>query len=218
MSYGSNGSLALILSIVIMIATILITIAPYWKINNAAASDNANSGIVKFMGLWYRCNSVAPGTFYCDTYDTTFLKLSASLQAQRAMMIVASIAAVAGVLCATLGMDCITVMGDHSSKAKKYTGRTGGACVILTGCLTLAAVSWYAVDVVQQFRRSQLNKETAFIYEFGSALYVGWVSSILSLISGAILLCCSYGSSEDSFDDHPYNPAKPTRRSNTEYV
>ena len=46
-----------------------------------------------------------------------------------------------------------------------------------TGLLTLASVSWYASEVVQEYNKQQLVNAT-FVYEFGSALYVGWVSSV----------------------------------------
>jgi len=201
--------------------TIYVLSSKHWKENSPVSSSNIAQGVQSYEGLWVRCVSSLPGMYQCDTFDEGLFEHEASLQAQRAMMVIASIAAVAGVLCAALGMDCITAMGDHTSKAKMYTGRTGGGCVILTGCLTLAAVSWYAADVVEQFRKSEIYEDTMFVYEFGSALYVGWVSSILALAAGGILLCCNCGSAEDGADDYPYtyNPAKPQNsRPNTEYV
>ena len=62
-----------------------------------------------------------------------FACLLAELQAQRAMMVLAAICAVAGVLCGGLGMDCVVAMGDNNAKPKIYTGRTGGGAMLLGG-------------------------------------------------------------------------------------
>jgi len=191
-----------------------------WKKNNQASSVAAANGIHSYEGLWVRCVSSLPGQYQCDQFDESFLALPASLQAQRAMMVLASICAVAGVIAGALGMDCIVAMGDGTSKSKAYTGRTGGGLMVLAGLLTLGAVSWYAAGVVQEFNQQQIVNAT-FVYEFGSALYIGWISSILAIIAGILLLCCNCGAVDEP-DDYPYtyNPAKPAAasRPNTEYV
>jgi len=144
--------------------------------------------------------------------------VEAELQAERAMMVLSCIFIFGSVITSILAVPCTAALDE---KAKKYSSWTGGAMAFLAGCLTLAAVSWYAADVVEQFRKSEIYEDTMFVYEFGSALYVGWVSSILALAAGGILLCCNCGSVEDGADDYPYtyNPAKPQNsRPNTEYV
>jgi len=191
-----------------------------WKKNNQAASIAAANSIHSYEGLWVRCVSSLPGQYQCDNFDESFLNLPAELQAQRAMMVLAAICAVAGVLCGGLGMDCVVAMGDNNAKPKIYTGRTGGGAMLLGGILTLAAVSWYAAGVVMEFNQQQLVNAT-FVYEFGTALYIGWISSILAIIAGILLLCCNCGATDEA-DDYPYNygPAKPVsaNRPNTEYV
>lgn len=201
---------------------ILLTLASKeWQKNNAATSGGVVNGIFAYEGLWVRCVSSLPGQFQCDQFDDSFLALPASLQAERAMMVLASICAFAGVVAGALGMDCITAMGDATSRSKVYTGRSGGGFMVLAGLLTLASVSWYAAGVVQEFNK-QVALGATFVYEFGSALYVGWISSILALISGIILLCCNCGAVEEA-DEYPaynYGPSKPVTasRPNTEYV
>ena len=46
------------------------------------------------------------------------------------------------------------------------------------GTLCFASVTWYAVDVVRDFWLKNGLESTTFQYEFGAALYVGWVSSV----------------------------------------
>ena len=43
--------------------------------------------------------------------------------------------------------------------------------------MTITAVSWYAALVVQEFRIDEMVNN-AFSYEFGPALYVGWIAGV----------------------------------------
>jgi len=52
------------------------------------------------------------------------------------------------------------------------------------GILCLAAVSWFAADVVNSFF-SGFNSGAP--QEFGSALYVGWVASVSYYVSGFLI-------------------------------
>ena len=47
----------------------------------------------------------------------------------------------------------------------------------LLGVMTIVAVSWYASVVVRDFQVDQVT-QNAFLYEFGPALYVGWISGV----------------------------------------
>jgi len=216
------GSIAWFLSIVAT-GGILITLASKeWKKNSQSSSMANLNGVYSYEGLWVRCVSSTPGLYQCDNFDESFLSLPVSLQLMRAMMVVSALSAVAGVIAAALGMDCITAVGDARSKSKLWTGRTGGGLMVFAGLLTLASVSWYASEVVQEYNKQQLVNAT-FVYEFGSALYVGWVSSVLACVAGILLLCCNCGAADENDDDYPYSygPAKPNvnqSRPNTEYV
>ena len=56
---------------------------------------------------------------------------TAELQGQRAMMVIATIAGVFGLITAILGLDCVAAM--QGSSAKVWTGRSGGILMILAG-------------------------------------------------------------------------------------
>jgi len=163
-----------------------------WKVNSQVSSSNVNMGIHSYEGLWVRCTSSLPGQQLCDTYDESILALPAELQAQRALMVLALIFAVGGLAAGAIGLECIHVMSE--SKQKTMTGRTGGALMFLAGVCTLVAVSWYAAVVVWEFQVSGVYaknpsayQNTAFAYEFGPALYVGWITSGIALILAS---CC----------------------------
>ncbi|XP_026692137.2 claudin-1-like isoform X1 [Ciona intestinalis] len=211
-------SVGLALGILATVGILYSLASKEWKRNSQNSSQNVNRGIYSYEGLWVRCTSPMPGQFQCDNYDESFLALPASLQAQRAMMCIAAIAAVAGIVAGALGLQCIKVM--EGSKAKIHTGRGGGGLMFLAGALTIAAVSWYAADVVYQFHVEVITNQS-FTYEFGSALYVGWIAGGCALISGALMACCTCGNEEDT-DSYPAYTYKPPKASgggnNTEYV
>nr|XP_026692137.1 claudin-1-like isoform X1 [Ciona intestinalis] len=210
-------SVGLALGILSTIGILYSLASKEWKRNSQNSSQNVNRGIYSYEGLWVRCTSPMPGQFQCDNYDESFLALPASLQAQRAMMCIAAIAAVAGIVAGALGLQCIKVM--EGSNAKVHTGRAGGGLMFLAGALTIAAVSWYAADVVYQFHVEVITNQS-FTYEFGSALYVGWIAGGCALISGALMACCNCGNEEtDSYPAYTYKPPKASGGgNNTEYV
>uniref|UniRef100_F6PQC6 Claudin n=1 Tax=Ciona intestinalis TaxID=7719 RepID=F6PQC6_CIOIN len=214
---GSISYLGLVLTLISTIGIIFTTIYREWKRNSVQASQQVLDRLYSCEGLWVRCTSPTPGQFQCDDYDTALLGLPPSLQAQRAMMCIAAIAAVAGIVAGALGLQCIKVM--EGSNAKVHTGRAGGGLMFLAGALTIAAVSWYAADVVYQFHVEVITNQS-FTYEFGSALYVGWIAGGCALISGALMACCNCGNEEtDSYPAYTYKPPKASGGgNNTEYV
>jgi len=215
---GSANYAGFGLSFIAGLGMLFCTMSNEWKRNSKESSQANLQQVYTSEGLWKRCTSPIANQVNCDNFDVALIGVEAELQAERAMMVLSCIFIFGSVITSILAVPCTAALDE---KAKKYSSWTGGAMAFLAGCLTLAAVSWYAADVVEQFRKSEIYEDTMFVYEFGSALYVGWVSSILALAAGGILLCCNCGSAEDGADDYPYtyNPAKPQNsRPNTEYV
>uniref|UniRef100_H2Z188 Claudin n=1 Tax=Ciona savignyi TaxID=51511 RepID=H2Z188_CIOSA len=210
-------AVGLVLGLISTVGILYALASKEWKRNSAASSQNVNRGINSYEGLWIRCTSPYPGQFQCDNFDESSLALPASLQAQRAMMCLSAIAAVAALAAGTIGLHCIKVM--EGTKAKTYTGRGGGILMMLAGALCVAAVSWYAADVIYQFHVEVILNST-FAYELGSAIYVGWVAGGLALIAGALMACCTCGNDEDteSYPAYTYKPPSAKPAHNTEYV
>jgi len=88
--------------------------------------------------------------------------------------------------------------------------------------MTVVAVSWYAAGVVQEFKFDQIN-QNSFAYEFGPALYVGWISGGFALIAGSLMACCASGyDEEDEYEPriatNPYKAGKIKTTRSAEYV
>lgn len=177
-----------------------------WRVNSQTSSSSITIGIDSYEGLWVRCTSSQAGQLVCDTYDESKWLLPGELRGQRAMMCLAFIAALCGVITGAVGLQCIALMKE--SKGKVWTGRSGGISMILAALLTITAVSWYAAGVVADFDKSEVTS-TQFVYEFGSALYVGWISGGVALISGILMLFCNKMVQDDS---KPYSYNSPQER------
>jgi len=201
------------LGFVAMVGIIYTLASKEWKVNSQVSSSNVDMGIHSYEGLWVRCTSPQSGQLMCDNYDESMLALPADLQGQRALMCLALISAILGVIAGAVGLECIAIMS--ASKMKVWTGRSGGIGMLFAAIMTITAVSWYAAGVVDDFQTSQVTG-AQFAYEFGSALYVGWVSGGIALISGFLMLICNRFE-EDKYDPRPYTYKSPQGGS-TEYI
>lgn len=214
---GVVHTLAFILCFFAAGGIIFTTVHNEWKKNSYLDSQLNMNNIYKCEGLWKRCTSGTVSQIVCDSYETAMLALPAYLNALRAMMIIACI--FSGLSFAMMGasLDCNASVA-HTQR--NWIRRASGVMLVLAGILTLASVSWYAAEVIRDFWQDQAL-QTSFQYEFGAALYVGWISSGLALIAGALMACCTCSDEEE--EDYPrytYNPSKAHTAGsrNTEYV
>ncbi|NXD04496.1 CLD14 protein, partial [Certhia familiaris] len=86
------------------------------------------------------------------------------------------------------------------SPAKAAMACGGGAGLVTAGLLCLVPVAWSTSDVVVDFYNPTLP--AGMKYEIGQALYLGFASSALTMLGGA-LLCASRLESEAPFRPHP---------------
>ncbi|NXU67084.1 CLD14 protein, partial [Horornis vulcanius] len=114
------------------------------------------------------------------------LALPADLRAARAMMVISCLLAVLAAGAAVAGMRCTRCA--EGSPAKASMAGSGGVGFVAAGLLCLVPVSWSTSDVVADFYDPALPAGVK--YEIGQALYLGFFSSALTMLGGA-LLCAS---------------------------
>lgn len=154
-----------------------------WRARSRA--ESATSSRRTFEGLWMSCVATATGSVQCSRFKT-LLGLPAHIQACRALMILSLLLGLVAVVAAILGLRC-TKIGRMPERVKDRTALSAGILFILSGLLTLTAVSWYAARVVQEFHDPLYG---GVRFELGAGLYLGWASTCLALLGGA-MLCCS---------------------------
>nr|XP_004654531.1 claudin-14 [Jaculus jaculus]XP_045006739.1 claudin-14 [Jaculus jaculus]XP_045006740.1 claudin-14 [Jaculus jaculus] len=185
--------LGFLLSFLGMVGTLIATILPHWR-RTAHVGTNILTAVSYLKGLWMECVWHSTGIYQCQIYRS-LLALPRDLQAARALMVISCLLSGIACACAVVGMKCTRCA--KGTPAKTTFAVLGGALFLLAGLLCMVAVSWTTNDVVQTFYNPLLPSSMKF--EIGQALYLGFISSSLSLIGGT-LLCLSCQ------DEAPYRP------------
>nr|AFR24261.1 claudin 3c [Oreochromis mossambicus] len=157
---------------------------PMWRVTAFIGANIVTAQII-WEGLWMSCVFQSTGQMQCKIYDS-MLALSQDLQASRAMMVVAIILGVLGVMISVVGAKCTNCIEEEGSKAKVMI--IAGVFFILSGILVLIPVSWTANVIIMNFYNPTLLSSQKM--ELGASLYIGWAAAALFLIGGA-MLCTS---------------------------
>ncbi|XP_023683352.2 claudin-14-like [Paramormyrops kingsleyae] len=168
-----------------LLGMVVTTLLPQWR-RRAYIGSNIITATGYMKGLWMECVWHSTGIYQCQTHRS-LLALPLDLQAARALMIISCVASILALALATVGMEC-TRLASHS-RNKNTLAVFGGIGFIAAGLLCLVTVSWTTNDIVQQFYNPQLP--SIMKYEIGQAVYLGFISALLSIAGGASLCLCS---------------------------
>lgn len=174
--------LALVLGSLGIIGTIAITIIPLWRVS---AYIGANMIVMEDMweGLWMNCMKQID-RMQCKVYDSVLI-LPADLQVARGLMCAAIIIVVIAFITAICGTKVTECCNDRPGA--KTTVLAIGGVLFLIGCIiTLIPVCWVAHTVIRDFYNPLLVDGQR--RELGAALYVGWATGGILLLTGVILL------------------------------
>ncbi|NWZ99735.1 CLD14 protein, partial [Nesospiza acunhae] len=180
------------LSLLGFIGTLIATILPHWW-RSAHVGTNILTAVSYVKGLWMECVRHSTGVYHCQPHRSQ-LALPADLRAARAMMVISCLLAVLAAAVAVVGMRCTRCA--EGSPAKASMAGSGGVGFVVAGLLCLVPVSWSTNEVVVDFYNPTLPD--GMKYEIGQALYLGFVSSALTILGGA-LLCTSCPGNEAPF-------------------
>ncbi|XP_059186426.1 claudin-17-like [Centropristis striata] len=208
--------LALVLGFVGLFGTITVTALPMWRVT---AFIGANLIVMEELweGLWMNCYRQADIKMQCKVYDSLLI-LPSELQAARALMcvsIVLVVIALSVIGCGTKKSNCC---GDDQ-KCKNITLALGGGLYLLSFLTTLIPVSWVAHTVIRNFYNPAVVDSQK--RELGEALFIGWATSGILLIT-AIILLLSY-SKRRSKEEEPYTDtylmaARDVQKEDSEYL
>jgi len=70
------------------------------------------------------------------------------------------------------------------------------------------SVSWYAGEVIYEFY-AFTYQTVRMKYTLGACIYVGWISMVVSLICGFLMICwifCNKSDDDDDFESRNYLP------------
>ncbi|XP_067866336.1 claudin-3-like [Heterodontus francisci] len=176
--------LGVALGVIGWLGAIITCVLPMWRVT-AFIGNNIVVAQIIWEGLWMNCIVQSTGQMQCKVYDS-LLALSQDLQASRALTVIAIVVGVLGILVSIVGAKCTNCVEDEATKAKIMI--VAGITFILAGLMTLIPVSWSANTIIRDFYNPLVTD--AQRRELGASLYIGWGTSGLLLLGGA-LLCCS---------------------------
>ncbi|GAB0195002.1 claudin-2 [Grus japonensis] len=163
------------------IGTLTTTLLPTWKTSSYIGSSIVTA--VSFTkGLWMECATYSTGITQCDIYSS-LLNLPTDIQAAQALMVSSCVISSLACLLTVVGMRC-TVFS-QGSPGKDRVAVAGGVVFILGGLLCFIPMVWNIHVVLQDFHNPILPDSMKF--ELGEALYLGIISSLLSLVGGFVL-------------------------------
>lgn len=199
----SSGRQILGISLAILgfLGSIVICGLPNWRVSAFIGANIVTSQNI-WEGLWMNCVIQSTGQMQCKVYDS-LLALPPDLQGARALVIIAIIAGVFGILLCIVGGKCTNFVEDESSKAK--VAIASGVIFIIAGVLVLVPVCWSANTIIRDFYNPTLVDGQR--RELGEALYIGWASAGLLLLGGG-LLCSSCPPNDDVPHNVKYSQAR----------
>ncbi|XP_041808181.1 claudin-4-like [Chelmon rostratus] len=198
---GGRQILGLALAIIGFLGSIIICALPTWKVTAFIGANIVTSQVI-WEGLWMNCVTQSTGQMQCKVYDS-LLALPQDLQAARALVVIAIIVGVFGILLGVVGGKCTNFVEDERQKSK--VAIASGIVFIIAGLLVLIPVCWTANTIIRDFYNPILTN--AQRRELGASLYIGWGSAGLLFLGGG-LLCSSCPPSDDNNYDVKYVKAR----------
>ncbi|XP_013872364.1 claudin-4 [Austrofundulus limnaeus] len=209
---GGRQILGMALALIGFLGAIIICGLPTWKVT-AFIGANIVTAQVIWEGLWMNCVTQSTGQMQCKVYDS-LLALPQDLQAARALVVIAIIVAIIGILLGVVGGKCTNFITKEDQKARVAVA--AGVVFIIAGVLVLVPVCWTAHTIIRDFYNPTLL--SAQKMELGASLYIGWGSAGLLVLGGA-LLCSSCPKSEERYDNYDVRYSKAqSAASPKEYV
>lgn len=203
---GGRQILGLSLAVIGFLGSIVICALPTWKVTAFIGANIVTSQVI-WEGLWMNCVTQSTGQMQCKIYDS-LLALPQDLQAARALVIIAIIAGIFGLLLGVVGGKCTNFVEEERQKSK--VAIASGIVFIIAGLLVLIPVCWTANTIIRDFYNPIMTN--AQRRELGASLYIGWGSAGLLLLGGG-LLCSSCPPKDENNYDVKYLKARSVESS-----
>ncbi|KPP56579.1 claudin-10-like [Scleropages formosus] len=138
--------------------------------------------------------------------------LDGYLHISRSLLIAAVCLGFFGVMIALVGMKCTKIGG--SDKTKSKIAFFAGLNFLVSGLCSLAGYSVYAHQVMSEFFYPSFRE---LKFELGSALFIGWSGSSLSIVGGLVFCFPLIYSICTSQEEYSYTGTNPLSTSYTKH-
>ncbi|XP_039474090.1 claudin-4-like [Oreochromis aureus] len=178
MDGGRRQILGLALAINGVLGTIMICALPAWKV--FINTEYLHGIYGAWHGLWKICTIYVTGKIECVRYEVVFPELvDDTMKAIRALVIIAIISGIFGILLGVAGNKRINFMLDDGQKRK--VGFASGVVFIIAGFLVFIPVCWMANIIIRESYKHKSIK-------LGASLYIGWFTTGFLFLGGGVLL------------------------------
>ncbi|KAH0508684.1 Claudin-4 [Microtus ochrogaster] len=154
------------------LVTIICCALPFWR------GTEVSEEIIIWEGLWDVCEAEGLEILRCVKYSR--MTLPQDIQVSRVLVVTCIVITWMGLVLDSYRRDKTSVL--HTSTKEKMMVVTS-ALFLGLGVLLLVSVSWITHNVIHGNSLSLLPMETMM----GVSLYLGWLSSLLLLLGGALL-------------------------------
>ncbi|XP_023143306.2 uncharacterized protein cldn30 [Amphiprion ocellaris] len=178
---GGRQILGLVLATIGFLGSIIICALPTWKVTAFIGANIVTSQVI-WEGLWMNCVTQSTGQMQCKVYDS-LLALPQDLQAARALVVIAIIVGVFGILLGVVGGKCTNFVEDERQKSKVAVA--SGVIFLIAGLLVLIPVCWTANTIIRDFYNPVLTN--AQRRELGASLYT-MASMGMQMLASALCL------------------------------
>ncbi|KAM4620392.1 claudin-4-like [Polymixia lowei] len=200
---------------------------PMWRETSFVGANVVTAQWV-WDGLWLHCVVQATGQMQCKSH-TSVVTMTSDIQAGRVLILLSVLASLLGFIVTLLGGGVVNCSGtppentlpQSTSSSKSKVALLGGSLCILSGILCLVSVSWSAANTISVYNDPLVVQSLK--REVGSSIYIGWASSLLLLLGGALIcsVCTDKRSSAPAYRTYtPYRyisqisetPSRPATR------
>ncbi|KAL4630726.1 claudin-1-like [Arapaima gigas] len=188
MANSSMQLMGFIVAFVGFVGLISSTVVTDWKTSSFTGTSLMTAQSIS-EGLWMSCVSQSTGQVQCKMFDS-LLEQPTEMQVTRALMIISIFISAVAIMASMAGMKCTACL-EKDERHKSKVALMGGMGFALAGMCALVATSWYGNRIVVQFHDPSVTDYHR--YEFGKALFLGWIASAVSMLGGLILCCNSVG-------------------------
>ncbi|XP_032087257.1 claudin-34-like [Thamnophis elegans] len=184
-----------LLSILGWILCITSTATDYWRLWHVKSKDNLYPGLL-WIGIWRACylHSTHPQNRYvhCEEFTEDLKKLPNEIFLAQDLLSLCCIVGAVGITFMSFALWNVVRAITHKTFLLTLFN-VGGLMNFLTGIIILIPIAWNSYSILINadimFPES-FNMPTSPVYqEIGAAIYIGYVSALLLIVSGVMIMC-----------------------------
>ncbi|XP_056416162.1 putative claudin-24 [Hyla sarda] len=148
------------------------------------------------LGLWQTCVVQDVGFSVCQEYQTP-LHLPIQVRMGRVLVCLSVLIGALGFMASIPALTCVKCLHNRERLIRRMMNIFGGLLFLVAGALTFFSVSYFAYGTLIKFWNHNIPKDIPR-WEFGDAMYTGWVGGFFLLSGGCVLIFSQFRVSQEA--------------------